>query len=80
MLKIFSNNIRDIINDYKDDKIDSDIEDTIIKYHNKQKRLLKRELKEIYDELGNEDFRPSFYNHIESVFERQMKKIEKFLY
>jgi hypothetical protein len=79
ILKAFSMNIKDVVDEYRGENLTPEIEDEIINYHNNQREILKNDLEDIYRELGNQDFKISFYVYIDKVFETVSKRVERIL-
>lgn len=76
ILKEFSKNIKELLSDYSKNDLDDDVIEYIVNFHNDQRDIIKNDLEEIYNELGNDDFSDNFYNFIDKSFETVLKLVD----
>ena len=79
MLKHFSKNIKEILDEFRGLELTDEIENEIIDYHNEQREIMKSDLESVYRDLGDKDFSDSFYKQIDKAFDTVMNKVDKYL-
>jgi len=80
MLKDFTKNVDELINDFKNkgNLTDND-KNEIEKYFDEDLSIIKHNLESIYNEIGNSDFSENFYGYIDNEIEKQNQKINNFI-
>ena len=80
MLKDFTKNVDELINDFKSKgRLTDDDKNEIEQYFDEDLSIIKHNLESIYNEIGNADFSENFYGYIDNEIEKQNNKINNFI-